>query len=131
MSVRVELRATGSDVERAVARLLVENASLHRTEGVARAEWMMGRMHLYRGQYEDAAALLTRVMRTIGDDDASIRAGVDALEALLLGDALSSITASIADPTIAAIKQWRFRPGTLHGKPVLVLFNLTVNPHVR
>ena len=86
MSVRVELRDTDSDVERAVALLLAENASLDRAEGVARAVWMTGRMHMYRGQYDDAAALLTRAMRTVGDSDASIRAGVDALEALLLAD---------------------------------------------
>jgi outer membrane biosynthesis protein TonB len=25
-----------------------------------------------------------------------------------------------------AVRQWEFRPGTLHGKPVPVIFNVTV-----
>ena len=37
----------------------------------------------------------------------------------------------LADPTVAAIQQWRFKPGTLHGKPVPVIYNLTANPHFR
>lgn len=37
----------------------------------------------------------------------------------------------LADPTVAAIRQWRFKPGRLHGKPVPVIFNLTTNVHVR
>lgn len=38
---------------------------------------------------------------------------------------------ALADPAIAAVRQWRFKPGTLHGKPVPVIYNLTVNPHFR
>jgi hypothetical protein len=37
----------------------------------------------------------------------------------------------LTEPSIAALKQWRFKPGTLHGNPVPVIFNLTVNPHFR
>jgi len=32
---------------------------------------------------------------------------------------------------LPAIRQWRFKPGTLNGKPVPVIFNLTVNIHYR
>ena len=28
---------------------------------------------------------------------------------------------------IEAVKQWKFKPGTLNGEPVEVIFNLTVN----
>ncbi len=28
---------------------------------------------------------------------------------------------------VDAIKKWRFEPATLHGKPVAVYYNLTVN----
>lgn len=37
----------------------------------------------------------------------------------------------LADPTVAAIRQWRFKPGTLLSKPVPVISNLTANPHFR
>ena len=28
---------------------------------------------------------------------------------------------------VAAIRQWKFKPGTLNGQPVDVIFNLTIN----
>jgi len=31
----------------------------------------------------------------------------------------------------AALRQWKFKPGTLHGKPVDVIYTLTVNLHPR
>jgi TonB family protein len=30
-----------------------------------------------------------------------------------------------------ALKQWKFRPATLHGRPVAVLYNLSVHIHFR
>ena len=30
---------------------------------------------------------------------------------------------------VSALKQWEFRPATLHGRPVAVVFTLTVNIH--
>lgn len=33
----------------------------------------------------------------------------------------------LSEQAIDAVKQWKFRPGTLNGEPVDVLFNLTVN----
>lgn len=35
------------------------------------------------------------------------------------------------DAAVSALRQWTFKPGTLNGKPVDVIFNLTVIPHVR
>jgi protein TonB len=32
---------------------------------------------------------------------------------------------------LPAIRQWRFKPGTLNGKPVPVIYNLTVHIHYR
>lgn len=32
---------------------------------------------------------------------------------------------------VAALEQWEFKPGTFEGKPVPVIFNLTVNIHWR
>lgn len=84
--VRVELREADSDVEQAIALLIDENEALGRRVQVARAEWMMGRVDLFRGEYAAAAELLTRAMTTIADSDASVRAGLDAAEALLLAN---------------------------------------------
>jgi outer membrane biosynthesis protein TonB len=33
----------------------------------------------------------------------------------------------LADQAVEAVKQWKFKPATLNGEPVDVLFNLTVN----
>jgi hypothetical protein len=32
---------------------------------------------------------------------------------------------------LPAIRQWRFKPGMLHGKPVPVIYTMTVNIHYR
>ena len=32
---------------------------------------------------------------------------------------------------VAAVKQWRFRPATLHGEPVDVIYNVSSFIHVR
>ena len=39
---------------------------------------------------------------------------------------LKSSHECIDEATLAAIRQWRFRPGTYRGKPVPVVFNLSV-----
>jgi Gram-negative bacterial TonB protein C-terminal len=36
----------------------------------------------------------------------------------------------LGESTLAAVGQWRFTPGTLHGKPVPVLYDLTVDFHL-
>ena len=40
---------------------------------------------------------------------------------------LSPLPMGLAAEAEAAVKQWRFKPGTLNGTPVDVIFNLTVN----
>ena len=42
---------------------------------------------------------------------------------------LKDLPFGLGDAAVAAVKQWRFRPGTLNGRPVPVLFNLTVSFH--
>lgn len=37
----------------------------------------------------------------------------------------------IAAAALAAIRQWKFKPATLNGKPVAVYYTLTVNIHLR
>ena len=43
---------------------------------------------------------------------------------------LRSTFAAFEQPAIDAISKWQFQPGTLNGRPVNVIFNLTVNFHV-
>jgi tetratricopeptide (TPR) repeat protein len=84
VAVRVELREASSEVERELQRLIEENHAIGRTIQVARARWMMGRINVVRGQYDTAVALFRRASESIADSDASIRIGVDIVEALLL-----------------------------------------------
>jgi TonB family protein len=37
----------------------------------------------------------------------------------------------VDEAAVVALRLWRFKPGTLNGKPVDVIFNLTVLPHPR
>ena len=81
---RVELGEGDTEVERAIEFLIAKNVTLGRAVPAARAHWMKGRLHVIRGEYASATALLRLAMATIGDPDASIRVGVDLIEALLL-----------------------------------------------
>ena len=40
---------------------------------------------------------------------------------------LKGLDFGLTEQAVEAVKQWKFRPGTLNGEPVEVLFNLTVN----
>ena len=40
---------------------------------------------------------------------------------------LKGLPMGLEEAAVSAIKQWRFRPATLNGKPVTVYYNLTVN----
>lgn len=40
---------------------------------------------------------------------------------------LKPLPYGLSEAAVDAVKQWTFRPGTLNGKPVDVIFNLTVN----
>lgn len=83
---RIELREAAVDVEQSIALLIEENAALGRSAQVARARWMMGRVHVIRGDYDAAIDPLRTAMVRIGDDDSFIRFGLDTIEALLLAD---------------------------------------------
>jgi len=37
----------------------------------------------------------------------------------------------LADPAAEAMRKWKFKPGTLNGVPVRVVFNMTVTPYFR
>lgn len=86
MWVRVELREADSELEQTIAFLIEENMALGRAVQVARARWMMGRVRVVLGEYDAAVTLLRTSMAGIGDDDSSIRIGLDAIEALLLDE---------------------------------------------
>ena len=40
---------------------------------------------------------------------------------------IKGLPMGLSDAAEEAVKGWRFRPGTLNGQPVEVIFNLTVN----
>ena len=40
---------------------------------------------------------------------------------------LKELPAGLSDSALDAVRQWTFQPATLHGEPVEVIFNLTVN----
>jgi len=40
---------------------------------------------------------------------------------------LKGLPMGLSDEAEAAVRKWKFRPGTLNGEPVDVIFNLTVN----
>jgi hypothetical protein len=86
ISVRVELREANREVEQTIALLITENIALGRTVQVARARWMLGRVRTILSEYGAAIDLLRLAMAGIGDDDSSIRIGLDAVEALLLDE---------------------------------------------
>lgn len=45
--------------------------------------------------------------------------------------AMKSPNACVTAEMTRALSQWKFKPGTLNGQPVDVIFNLTVMPHYR
>jgi len=65
---------------------------------------MMGKLQLLRGEYDAAAKLLIRAMNTVGDSDSSIRSGLDAIHALLLGERVReaySLALELASESVA------------------------------
>lgn len=57
------------------------------------------------------------ILQTIIDKEGNIT-DVKILKALPMG---------LAEAAVSAVKQWKYEPATLNGKPVAVYFNLTVN----
>jgi TonB family protein len=61
-------------------------------------------------------------------------AGIAILEILVTRDGdvreatvLKGLPGGLSESAVDAVKQWKFRPGTINGQPVDVLFNITVN----
>jgi protein TonB len=40
---------------------------------------------------------------------------------------IKGLPMGLSEEAVTAVKKWKFRPGTLNGEPVPVIFNLTVN----
>ena len=40
---------------------------------------------------------------------------------------LKPLPMGLSEKAVEAVKEWRFRPGTMNGEPVAVIFNLTIN----
>ena len=40
---------------------------------------------------------------------------------------LKGLPMGLSEAAVSAVKQWKFKPATLRGKPVDVYFNLTIN----
>lgn len=114
MWVHVELGEAGSDIEQALALLIEENNAVGRAVQVARARWMMGRVNLIRGEHDTAAELLTGAMETIGDSDSAIRIGLDAIQALLLGDRYHEAYVLARELASAAVALDRREPSRRH-----------------
>ncbi len=101
--------------------LVIDNAVPYRVGGevkapvaIKRAEPDLSRCH---GKHGEGFSILEAVIDKTGRPrDIKIRhAGVKCVD----------------DATVVALRQWRFKPGTLNGKPVAVIFNFTAMPHFR
>jgi tetratricopeptide (TPR) repeat protein len=112
--VRVELHEVDSDIDASLELLVEENRRLARVVQVARAEWMTGRVKLRRGEYAAAVELLSRARLAIGDSDASIRVGIDVIEALLLAGRHDDAFGLARDLTSAALTLDRREPTRRH-----------------
>ena len=40
---------------------------------------------------------------------------------------IKGLPMGMSESAVEAVKQWKFKPGTMNGQPVDVIFNLTVN----
>jgi tetratricopeptide (TPR) repeat protein len=129
MSARVELHDADSEVEEAAAFLLEENAALGRTVQVGRARWMMGRVLMLRGSYEEAVNLMRTAMVEIGDSDSAIRIGLDAIEALLLDGRHQEASALARKLASAAVTLEEREPSRRHGLTTQVFVYLREAAH--
>jgi tetratricopeptide (TPR) repeat protein len=121
IAVRVELREAGTDIEQPLMLLIDENKASGRTVPLARAYWLMGRVNLIRGDHDTAAEFLNGAMETIGDRDSSIRIGLDAVQALLLGDRCHEAYTLARELASAAVDLDRREPSRRHDLTLQVL----------
>ena len=78
--------------------------------------------------------VVKRVNPVYSDPRGHFRGGVGVFEATITanGDVVDihvirSLGPRMDSAFVAALRQWKFRPATLHGQPVAVLFDLTVH----
>lgn len=88
LAVRIELHEASFEIDRSLEYLLEQFKHAGRTVHVARVHWLMGRTRSIRGNYDAAVELFEDAMEQIADDDAVLRIGMDAIEALLLADSV-------------------------------------------
>jgi tetratricopeptide (TPR) repeat protein len=101
--VRVELRDINAEAEQSISLLIAENMALGRAVQVARARWMMGKLHVLRGNYDAAVDLMRAAMDEIGDSDSWIRIGLDTIEALLLARRDDEVQKLLPELAVTAI----------------------------
>lgn len=114
IGVCVELLEAGPEIEQVLVLLIEENKAAGRAVTVAHAHWLLGKVNLIRGEYDTAVELLTGAMETIGDSNASIRIGLDAIQALLLGDRFHEAHALARALASAAVALDRREPSRRH-----------------
>lgn len=114
MWVRVESGEAGAEIEQTLTLIIEEKHAAGRTVPVARTHWLMGRVNLIRGDYDSAVKSLSTAMTMIGDSDSSIRIGLDAIQALLLGDRSHEAYTLARELASAAIALDRREPSRQH-----------------
>jgi len=74
----------------------------------------------------DKHALSVSVRET-GDLDVRVEVMIDRTGAVTGAHILKALPYGLGEAAVEAVRQWKFKPGTLNGMPVDVIFNLTVN----
>jgi TonB family protein len=69
------------------------------------------------------------IVNALGEAMAVIEVAIDVDGVVRQPRIVSSPAPSVSYAALEAIKQWRFRPGTKAGKPVPILFHLTITMH--
>ncbi|HEY0371619.1 MAG TPA: hypothetical protein VGD79_06435 [Thermoanaerobaculia bacterium] len=114
LAVRVELREESSEIEELLEYLFEQFTRTGRTVHVAHVRWLIGRTHAIRGDYEAAVRLFREAMERIEDAHASLRIGLDAIEALLLADSFYAAYTLARDLASAAVALDRREPTRRH-----------------
>ena len=61
------------------------------------------------------------MLRRRGEGAAGRHGNVDTVKVI------KGLPAGLSESAMTAVRRWKFRPGTLNGRPVATIFNLTVN----